>query len=144
MTIKDWLLVGFWVLWVFSLIILVSFGNRHFKNARAEKYREIAVNAAKQWVAFMDRQKLDDGAKFNQAVNQVMKELTAHGYKIGDQKEKDIEALVEWAVTQLRMEEAKAGINTAAKPDTKPELAQDVPDSDIVQPTVPEGDANGK
>lgn len=140
MTIKDWLLIGFMVLWVVSLIILASFGNRRFKNAKAEKYREIAVNAAQQWVAFMDKQDLSNDEKFDQALNSVVKELTAHGYSIGDQRTEDLKALIEWTVTRLRMEQAKTGVNNTVKPE--PEIKKNVDPKDIVQPT--EVNADGK
>lgn len=138
MTIENWILAGFMLLWVASLVVIAAFGNRHFKNVKAEKYREIAVHAAQQWVGYMDRQNLSNDEKFDQALNAVVKELTAHGYSIGDQRTADLKALIEWTVTRLRMEQAQSGVHNTVK--AEPEIAKDVKPEDVVQPTKADAD----
>lgn len=141
MKIEDWLLVILEVIFVIALVIVAAFGNKHFKNKRAEKYREIAVYAAKQWVGFMDRQDLSNEEKFDGALNNVVKELTSHGYDVGKQRTNDLKALIEWTVTRLRMEQAQTGVNNTVK--HEPEIKEGVDPKDIVQPTQA-GVDNGK
>lgn len=132
MTISEWINVSWQILLLIAMIIGTFFGNKQFKNKRAEHYREIAVHAAEEWVAYMDKQDLNNDEKFSQALNGVVKELTAHGFHIGEQRTSDIEKLIEWAVTQLRLAQAQSGINK-----DNPDVKQNVPAGQVVQPTTP-------
>lgn len=143
MTINDWIEVGFLASWIICLIGVGVFSNIHFKNKRAERYRQDAVFAMEKWVGYYDKQAVGNPEKAAGALNDAVKELQGKGYKINDQNVKDLEALREWAVTRLRFEQAKADVDNTVKP--KPEIAENVPANEVVQPTEPEtGEVNGK
>lgn len=143
MTINDWIEVGFLASWIICLIGVGVFSHIHFKNKRAERYRQDAVFAMEKWVGYYDKQAVEKPEKAAGALNDAVKELQGKGYKINDQNVKDLEALREWAVTRLRFEQAKADVDNTVKP--KPEIAENVPANEVVQPTEPEtGEVNGK
>ena len=148
MTIKDWIEVGFLASWIICLIGVGVFSHMHFKNKKVENYRVAALHAMQKWVAFYDKEDLDNPEKANGALNDVVKELNSKGYKVTDQQVRDLEALREWVLTQLRMKQAQSGVEDA-------EIAKDVPAEDILSPvdqlsktdtstTTTEGDENGK
>ena len=110
MTIKDYLDLAQIVIWLFAVIMAVIGSHMHFKNKTAENYRTVAVNSARQWIGYYDKQAIDNPEKFNSVLDHVVKELTAHGYKIGDQRVSDLKALIEYELTKLRMEQAKTGV----------------------------------
>lgn len=138
MTIKDYLDLAQIVIWLFAVIMAVIGSHVHFKNKKAESYRTIAVNSARQWIGYYDKQAIENPEKFNSVLDHVVKELTAHGYKIGDQRVTDLKALIEYELTKLRMEQAKTGVNNTVKPE--PEIAKDVKPEDVVQPTKADAD----
>ena len=143
MTIKDWIEVGFLASWIICLIGVGAFSHMHFKNKRAERYRQDAVFAMEKWVGYYDKQAVENPEKAAGALNDAVKELQVKGYKINGQNVKDLEALREWAVTRLRFEQAKADVDNTVKPE--PEIAENVPTNEVVQPTEPEtGEADGK
>lgn len=148
MTIKDWIEVGFLASWVVCLIGVGVGSHLHFKNKKAENYRIAALHAMQKWVAFYDKEDLDNPEKANGALNDAVKELNSKGYKVTDQQARDLEALREWVLTQLRMKQAQSGVEDVG-------IAKDVPADDIISPvdqlpktdtstTTTEGDANGK
>lgn len=148
MTIKDWIEVGFLASWIVCLIGVGVFSHLHFKNKKAENYRVAALHAMQKWVAFYDKEDLDNPEKANGALNDVVKELNSKGYKVTDQQARDLEALREWVLAQLRMKQAQSGVEDA-------EIAKDVPAEDILSPvdqlpktdtstTTTEGDTDGK
>lgn len=148
MTIKDWIEVGFLASWIACLIGVGVVSHLHFKNKKAENYRLAALSAMQKWVAFYDKEDLDNPEKANGALNDAVKELNSKGYKITDQQARDLEALREWVLAQLRMKQAQSGVEDAG-------IAKDVPDDDILNPvdqlpkidapaTTTEGDSNGK
>ena len=143
MTINDWIEVGFLASWIICLIGVGVFSHIHFKNKRAERYRQDAVFAMEKWVGYYDKQAVENPEKAAGALNDAVKELQGKGYKINGQNVKDLEALREWAVTRLRFEQAKADVDNTVKPE--PEIAENVPANEVVQPTEPEtGEVNGK
>ena len=143
MTINDWIEVGFLASWIICLIGVGVFSHIHFKNKRAERYRQDAVFAMEKWVGYYDKQAVENPEKAAGALNDAVKELQGKGYKINDQNVKDLEALREWAVTRLRFEQAKADVDNTVKPE--PEIAENVPANEVVQPTESEtGEVNGK
>lgn len=143
MTINDWIEVGFLASWIICLIGVGVFSHIHFKNKRAERYRQDAVFAMEKWVGYYDKQAVENPEKAAGALNDAVKELQGKGYKINDQNVKDLEALREWAVTRLRFKQAKADVDNTVKPES--EIAENVPANEIVQPTEPEtGEVNGK
>ena len=94
------------------------------------------------------KEDLDNPEKANGALNDVVKELNSKGYKVTDQQTRDLEALREWVLTQLRMKQAQSGVEDVG-------IAKDVPAEDILSPvdqlpktdtstTTTEGDENGK
>ena len=127
MTIKDWIEVGFLASWIICLIGVGVFSHMHFKNKKVENYRVAALHAMQKWVAFYDKEDLDNPEKANGALNDVVKELNSKGYKVTDQQVRDLEALREWVLTQLRMKQAQSGVEDA-------EIAKDVPAEDILSP----------
>lgn len=148
MTIKDWIEVGFLASWVVCLIGVGVGSHLHFKNKKAENYRLAAVHAMQKWVAFYDKEDLDNPEKANGALNDAVKELNSKGYKVTDQQARDLEALREWVLAQLRMKQAQSGVEDAG-------IAKDVPAEDILNPVdqlpktdtpaaITEGDPNGK
>ena len=148
MTIKDWIEVGFLASWIICLIGVGVFSHMHFKNKKVENYRVAALHAMQKWVAFYDKEDLDNPEKANGALNDVVKELNSKGYKVTDQQARDLEALREWVLAQLRMKQAQSGVEDAG-------IAKDVPADDIISPvdqlpktdtstTTTEGDENGK
>lgn len=148
MTIKDWIEVGFLASWIVCLIGVCVFSHIHFKNRKAENYRVAALHAMQKWVAFYDKEDLDNPEKANSALNDAVKELNSKGYKVTDQQVRDLEALREWVLTQLRMKQAQSGVEDVG-------IAKDVPADDIISPvdqlpktdtsaTTTEGDVNGK
>lgn len=110
MTIKDYLDLAQIVIWLFAVIMAAIGSHVHFKNKTAENYRTVAVNSARQWIGYYDKQALENPEKFNSVLDHVVKELTAHGYKIGEQRVTDLKALIEYELTKLRMEQAKNGV----------------------------------
>lgn len=143
MTINDWIEVGFLASWIICLIGLGVFSHIHFKNKRAERYRQDAVFAMEKWVGYYDKQAVENPEKAAGALNDAVKELQGKGYKINDQNVKDLEALREWAVTRLRFEQARADVDNTVKPE--PEIAENVPANEVVQPTESEtGEVNDK
>ena len=148
MTIKDWIEVGFLASWIICLIGVGVFSHMHFKNKKVENYRVAALHAMQKWVAFYDKEDLDNPEKANGALNDVAKELNSKGYKVTDQQVRDLEALREWVLAQLRMKQAQSGVEDAG-------IAKDVPAEDILNPidqlpktdtstTTTEGDTDGK
>lgn len=148
MTVSDYIQLGFLLSWIFCLVGLGILAHVHFKNQKAEKYRLAALNAMQKWVAFYDKEDLDNPEKANGALNDAVKELNSKGYKVTDQQARDLEALREWVLTQLRMKQAQSGVEDVG-------IAKDVPADDIISPvdqlpktdtstTTTEGDANGK
>lgn len=135
MTINDYIQLGFLLSWIICLVGLGILAHVHFKNQKAEKYRLAALNAMRKWVAFYDKEDLDNPEKASGALNDAIKELNGKGYKINDQQVKDLEALREWVLTQLRMKQAESGVDNTVKPE--PEIAQNVPAEEIVQPIEP-------
>ena len=124
------------------------FSHLHFKNKKAENYRLAALHAMQKWVAFYDKEDLDNPEKANGALNDAVKELNSKGYKVSDQQVRDLEALREWVLAQLRMKQAQSGVEDAG-------IVKDVPAEDILNPvdqlpkidapaTTTEGDSNGK
>lgn len=144
MTIKDWIELGFLLSWIVCLVGVGVFSHLHFKNKKAENYRLAALHAMQKWVAFYDKEDLDNPEKANGALNDAVKELNSKGYKVSDQQVRDLEALREWVLTQLRMKQAQTGVDDG--------IAQNVPAEDVLTPvdqlpkpeTVAEGDTNGK
>ena len=148
MTIKDWIEVGFLASWIVCLICVGIMSHLHFKNKKAENYRVAALHAMQKWVAFYDKEDLDNPEKANGALNDAVKELNSKGYKVTDQQARDLEALREWVLTQLRMKQAQSGVEDVG-------IAKDVPAEDILSPvdqlpktdtstTTTEGDTDGK
>lgn len=148
MSVSDYIQLGFLLSWIFCLVGLSILAHIHFKNQKAEKYRLAALNAMKKWVAYYDKQDLDNPQKANGALNDAVKELNSKGYKVTDQQARDLEALREWVLAQLRMKQAQSGVEDAG-------IVKDVPDEDILSPvdqlpkidapaTITEGDSNGK
>ena len=101
-----------------------------------------------KWVAFYDKEDLDNPEKANGALNDAVKELNSKGYKVTDQQARDLEALREWVLAQLRMKQAQSGVEDAG-------IAKDVPADDIISSVdqlpkidapaaTTEGDSNGK
>ena len=139
-TIKDWIEVGFLVSWIVCLIGVGVFSHVHFKNKKAENYRVAAVHAMQKWVAFYDKEDLDNPEKANGALNDAVKELNSKGYKVTDQQVRDLEALREWVLAQLRMKQAETGVAPSG-------VAKDVPDDKVLKPVdqLPKlGDLNDK
>ncbi|RVU70418.1 hypothetical protein EJK17_07860 [Lactobacillus xujianguonis] len=133
MTVTDYLELGFLGLWIVCLIGIGVLSHVHFKNAKAEKYRSDAVFAMKKWVSYYDKQSLDNSEKANGALNDVVVELRHKGYTIDDNQVKNLEALREWELTQLRLKQAQAGLDNTVTPDT----TKDVPaDAEVLKPTV--------
>ena len=148
MSVSDYIQLGFLLSWIFCLVGLSILAHVHFKNQKAEKYRLAALNAMRKWVAYYDKQDLDNPQKANGALNDAVKELNSKGYKVTDQQARDLEALREWVLAQLRMKQAQSGVEDAG-------IAKDVPAEDILNPvdqlpkidapaTTTEGDSNGK
>ena len=148
MTVSDYIQLGFLLSWIFCLVDLSILAHVHFKNQKAEKYRVAALHAMQKWVAFYDKEDLDNPQKANGALNDAVKELNSKGYKVTDQQARDLEALREWVLAQLRMKQAQSGVEDAG-------IAKDVPAEDILNPvdqlpkidapaTTTEGDSNGK
>lgn len=128
MTIKDWIELGFLVSWVVCLAIVGIFSRLHFKNKKVENYRVAAVHAMQKWVAFYDKEDLDNPEKANGALNDAVKELNFKGYKVTDQQARDLEALREWVLVQLRMKQAQTGVAPSGV------TTQEVPDDQILKP----------
>ena len=148
MTIKDWIEVGFLASWIVCLIGVGIMSHLHFKNKKAENYRVAALHAMQKWVAFYDKEDLDNPEKAHGALNDAVKELNSKGYKVTDQQARDLEALREWVLAQLRMKQAQSGVEDMG-------ITQNVPAEDILSPVdqlpktdtpavTTEGDSNGK
>lgn len=135
MTVSDYIQLGFLLSWVICLVGLGSLAHVHFKNKKAEKYRLAALNAMRKWVAYYDKQDLDNPSKANGALNDAVVELNHKGYNITDQQVRDLEALRELVLSNLRLRQAQAGLNNSK--DNSAEVAENVPDADIVKPTEP-------
>ena len=141
MTIKDWIEVGFLASWIICLIGVGVFSHMHFKNKKVENYRVAARHAMQKWVAFYDKEDLDNPEKANGALNDAVKELNSKGYKVTDQQVRDLEALREWVLAQLRMKQAQTGVAPSGV------TIQEVPDDQILKPVdqLPKpGDTDGK
>ncbi|NRN92699.1 hypothetical protein [Lactobacillus helveticus] len=128
MTIKDWIELGFLVSWIVCLVSIGVFSHMHFKNKKVENYRVAALHAMQKWVAFYDKEDLDNPEKANAALNDSVKELNSKGYKVTDQQARDLEALREWVLVQLRMKQAQTGVAPSGV------TTQEVPDDQIVKP----------
>ena len=133
MTVSDYNQLMFWLSWIVCLIGLGVLAHIHFKSQKAEKYRLAALNAMRKWVAYYDKQDLDNPAKANGALNDAVVELNHKGYNITDQQVKDLEALRELVLSNLRLKQAQAGLNDDK--DNHTEVAQNVPEGDILKPT---------
>lgn len=133
MTVSDYIQLGFLLSWIICLVGLGILAHVHFKNKKAEKYRLSALNAMRKWVAYYDKQDLDNPSKANGALNDAVVELNHKGYNITDQQVKDLEALRELVLSNLRLRQAQAGLNDSK--DNSAEIAQNIPDADIVKPT---------
>lgn len=132
MTVSDYIQLGFLLSWIFCLVGLSILAHVHFKNQKAEKYRLAALNAMKKWVAYYDKQDMDNPEKANGALNDAVVELNHKGYNISDQQVKDLEALRELVLSNLRLKQAQAGLN-----DNHTEVAQNVPAGEVLKPTEP-------
>lgn len=139
MTVSDYIQLGFLISWILCLIGLSILAHVHFKTQKAEKYRLAALNAMRKWVAYYDKQDLDNPAKANGALNDAVVELNHKGYNISDQQVKDLEALRELVLSNLRLKQAQAGLK--GDKDNHPEVAQNVPEDEVLKPTEP---ANGE
>lgn len=133
MTVSDYIQLMFLLSWIVCLIGLGVLAHIHFKSQKAEKYRLAALNAMRKWVAYYDKQDLDNPAKANGALNDAVVELNHKGYNITDQQVKDLEALRELVLSNLRLKQAQAGLNDDK--DSHTEVAQNVPEGDILKPT---------
>ena len=133
MTLSDYIQLMFLLSWIVCLIGLGVLAHIHFKSQKAEKYRLAALNAMRKWVAYYDKQDLDNPAKANGALNDAVVELNHKGYNITDQQVKDLEALRELVLSNLRLKQAQAGLNDDK--DNHTEVAQNVPEGDILKPT---------
>ena len=133
MTVSDYIQLMFLLSWIVCLIGLGVLAHIHFKSQKAEKYRLAALNAMRIWVAYYDKQDLDNPAKANGALNDAVVELNHKGYNITDQQVKDLEALRELVLSNLRLKQAQAGLNDDK--DNHTEVAQNVPEGDILKPT---------
>lgn len=133
MTVSDYIQLMFLLSWIVCLIGLGVLAHIHFKSQKAEKYRLAALNAMRKWVAYYDKQDLDNPAKANGALNDAVAELNHKGYNITDQQVKDLEALRELVLSNLRLKQAQAGLNDDK--DNHTEVAQNVPEGDILKPT---------
>ena len=87
-----------------------------------------ALHAMQKWVAFYDKEDLENPEKANGALNDAVKELNSKGYKVTDQQVRDLEALREWVLAQLRMKQAQTGVAPSGI------ATQDVPDDQILKP----------
>ena len=130
MTVSDYIQLVFLLSWIFCLVGLSILAHVHFKNQKAEKYRLAALNAMRKWVAYYDKQDMDNPEKANGALNDAVVELNHKGYNISDQQVKDLEALRELVLSNLRLKQAQAGLN-----DNHTEVAQNVPASEVLKPT---------
>lgn len=72
MTVSDYIQLMFLVSWIVCLIGLGVLAHIHFKSQKAEKYRLAALNAMRKWVAYYDKQDLDNPAKANGALNDAV------------------------------------------------------------------------
>lgn len=135
MTVNDYIQLGFLLSWIICLVGLGLLAHVHFKNQKAEKYRLAALNAMRKWVAYYDKQDLDNPSKANGALNDAVVELNHKGYTITDQQVKDLEALRELVLSNLRLKQAQAGLND--NKDNHPEVDQNVPESEVLKPTEP-------
>ena len=133
MTVSDYIQLMFLLSWIVCLIGLGVLAHIHFKSQKAEKYRLAALNAMRKWVAYYDKRELDKPAKANGALNDAVVELNHKGYNITDQQVKDLEALRELVLSNLRLKQAQAGLNDDK--DNHTEVAQNVPEGDILKPT---------
>lgn len=135
MTVSDYIQLMFLVSWIVCLIGLGVLAHIHFKSQKDEKYRLAALNAMRKWVAYYDKQDLDNPAKANGALNDAVVELNHKGYNITDQQVKELEALRELVLSNLRLKQAQAGLNDDK--DNHTEVAQNVPKSEVLEPSKP-------
>lgn len=135
MTVSDYIQLMFLLSWIVCLIGLGVLAHIHFKSQKAEKYRLAALNAMRKWVAYYDKQDLDNPAKANGALNNAVVELNHKGYNISDQQVKDLEALRELVLSNLRLKQAQAGLND--EEDIHTEVAQNVPAGEVLKPIEP-------
>lgn len=89
----------------------------------------------RKWVAYYDKQDLDNPSKANGALNDAVVELNHKGYTITDQQVKDLEALRELVLSNLRLKQAQAGLNDDK--DNHTEVAQNIPEDEVLKPTEP-------
>ena len=135
MTVSDYIQLGFLLSWIFCLVGLSILAHVHFKNQKAEKYRLAALNAMRKWVAYYDKQDMDNPEKANGALNDAVVELNHKGYKISDQQVKDLEALRELVLSNLRLKQAQAGLNDDK--DNHTEVTENAPAGEVLKPTEP-------
>ena len=135
MTVSDYIQLMFLLSWIVCLIGLGVLAHIHFKSQKAEKYRLAALNAMRKWVAYYDKQDLDNPAKANGALNDAVVELNHKGYNITDQQVKDLEALRELVLSNLRLKQAQAGLNDDK--DNHTEVTENVPASEVLKPSEP-------
>lgn len=136
MTVNDYIELVFLGLWLISLVGVGVLSHIHFKSVRAENFRKDALFAMKKWVGYYDKQDLENPEKANGALNDTVKELQHKGYNISDQTVKDLEALREYALTELRMKQAETGLDNTVKP--QPEVSDKVDPKNVIQPTEPQ------
>lgn len=129
MTIKDWIELGFLASWIVCLVGVGVVSHLHFKNKKVENYRVAALHAMQKWVAFYDKEDLNNPEKANGALNDAVAELNSKGYKVTDQQVKDLEALREWVLAQLRMKQAQTGVE-----DNSGVTDKDIPEDQIMTP----------
>ena len=134
MTVSDYIQLGFLASWIFCLVGLGILAHVHFKNQKAEKYRLAALNAMRKWVAYYDKQDMDNPEKANGALNDAVVELNHKGYNISDQQVKDLEALRELVLSNLRLKQAQAGLNDDKD---NQEVTENVPAGEVLKPTEP-------
>lgn len=134
MTVSDYIQLGFLASWIFCLVGLGILAHVQFKNQKAEKYRLAALNAMKKWVAYYDKQDMDNPEKANGALNAAVVELNHKGYNISDQQVKDLEALRELVLSNLRLKQAQAGLNDK---DNHTEVTENAPASEVLKPSEP-------
>ena len=89
----------------------------------------------KKWVAYYDKQDMDNPEKANGALNDAVVELNHKGYNISDQQVKDLEALRELVLSNLRLKQAQAGLNDDK--DNHTEVTENVPASEVLKPSEP-------
>ena len=78
----------------------------------------------------------DTGLIYSTKSKKFLKPTLNHkGYNISDQQVKDLEALRELVLSNLRLKQAQAGLNDDK--DNHTEVAQNVPKSEVLEPSEP-------